>query len=127
MRYVKYIGPSHARVITANDWRGVGIGADTVVWSAHNGFAVPLDSPTEDQIRKAINDDPELIITGDDEDFTPKPQTRDMTPAQLVQNTETPVDVVATLNGDADASPARSEASGAPSDTNTTTKSGTKK
>jgi hypothetical protein len=84
MRYVKYIGPSHVRQITARDWAGVGIQADTVMWMPQNGFAVPLDSLTEDQIRKAIEPDPYLVITGEDEDFTPQStQTETVTPAML--------------------------------------------
>lgn len=100
MRYVKYIGPSHIRQITAADWRSVGISADTVQWSAFNGFAVPADHFTEDQLRVAIDPDQFFVMSGDDEDFSPKPQTRDMTPAQVTQVTETPVDVVAVLEGD---------------------------
>lgn len=108
MRYIKYIGLAHIRQITASDWRSVGIAGDTVVWSARNGFAVPLDSLTEDQIRKAIDPDPEFIISGDDEDFVPQPQNIDMTPAQLVQAVEEPVDVLALANNGPDVSPSGS-------------------
>lgn len=87
MRYVKYIGPAHARQITARDWAGVGIQADTVVWIPQNGFAVPLDQFSEDQIRKAIDPDPMLVITGegdDEEEFVPTPtHTATVTPAML--------------------------------------------
>src|ERR1041385_2016698 len=87
MRYVKYIGPSHVRQITARDWQGIGIQADQVVWGPFNGFAVPLDSFTEDQLRKAIDNDPYLVITGEGEDedeFVPTPtQTETVTPAML--------------------------------------------
>lgn len=100
MRYVKYIGPSHIRHITARDWRSVGINADSVVWSAQNGFAVPADQFSDDQIRKAIDPDQYLVLTGDDEDFIPQPQTQDMTPAQVTQVAQTPLDVVAVLEGD---------------------------
>jgi hypothetical protein len=99
MRYVKYIGPAHIRQITAADWRSVGITGDQVVWSAQNGFAVPLDVFTDDQITKAIDDDPYLVVTGGDEDFTPTPQVRDMTPAQVVLVTENRVVVVGMLEG----------------------------
>ena len=102
MRYIKYIGLAHIRQITARDWRSVGVTGDTVVWSAQNGFAVPLDALTEDQIVKGIENDPEFVITGADEDFTPEPQATDMTPSQLVQTTQNPVDVVAWANGDDD-------------------------
>lgn len=86
-------------MITANDWRSVGIQADTVVWNAQNGFAVPLDVLSEDQIRKAIEPDQGFVITGADEDFTPQPQNMDMTPAQAAQNVESPVNVVDVLEG----------------------------
>lgn len=100
MRYVKYIGPSHIRQITTQDWRSVGIQADTMVWTAQNGFAVPLDSLTEDQIRVAIEPDQYFVITGDeDEEFVPTPQRADMTPAQLEQVTTEPVDVVDVMEG----------------------------
>lgn len=100
MRYVTYIGLAHVRQITARDWRSVGINADTAVWSAQNGFAVPLDQFTDDQVRKAFDQDPEFVVTGPDEDFTPKPQAADMTPSALAQTTETPVDVVGWANGE---------------------------
>lgn len=114
MRYVRYIGLAHIRQITAQDWRSVGINGDTVVWSARNGFSVPLDSLTEDQVTKAIDPDPEFVITGADEDFTPQPQTTDMTPSQLDQTVENPVDVLALANDGENPSTAVSEGSEAP-------------
>ena len=127
MRYVKYIGPSHERQITARDWRSVGIQADTVVWSAFNGFAVPLDQFSDDQIRKAFDNDPYLVVTGEDEEFTPTPQNRAMTPDQVVQVTENPVDVVEYLEGGPDVSPIGSGATpggGGAAPTTTTTGKG---
>lgn len=130
MRYVRYIGLAHIRQITAQDWRSVGINGDPVVWSAYNGFAVPLDSLTEDQIRKAIEPDRDFVITGEDggdEEFTPHPQQTDMTPAQLDQTVENPVDVLGIANGDANVSTAESETFAAPggaSPTSTGTGSG---
>lgn len=100
MRYVKYVGLSHRRMITAADWRSIGLTGDTVVWEARNGFAVPADQFSDEQMRKAIEPDQDLILTGDDEDFAPKPQYSDMTPAQLTQTAENPVDVVAVADGD---------------------------
>lgn len=114
MRYVKYVGLSHQRMITANDWRSVRIAADTTVWNAQNGFAVPLDRFTEDQIRKAIDPDPNFVITGDDEDFTPVAENRDMVPAEHAQAVAAPVDVVDMANAGAVASTDDSGASGAP-------------
>ncbi|MET0416548.1 MAG: hypothetical protein ABW022_11065 [Actinoplanes sp.] len=89
MRYVRYIGPAHQRQITAREWAQAGIQAETVVWGPFNGFAVSLDQLTEDQIRKAIDPDPFLVITGesedgDDKEFVPMPtQTETVTPAML--------------------------------------------
>jgi hypothetical protein len=112
MRYVKYVGLSHERMILASDWRSVGIEAQTVAWTAQNGFAVPLDQFTDAQMRKAIDPDPELMVTGEDEDFKPQPQSRTMTPSQVVQVTEEPVDVLGMVSNDADASTGHTEASG---------------
>lgn len=100
MRYVRYIGRAHQRIITPQEWRGVGITADTAVWNAMNGFAIPADQFTEAQMKKAINGDSDLVLTDEDEEFEPTPQTRDMTPAELIQVTENPVDVIALLNGE---------------------------
>lgn len=98
MRYVRYIGLAHQRMINPHDWRTVGIGnGPTVVWNAFNGFSVPLDQFSEDMIRKAIDPDPNFVITGEgedqDEEFVPTPQHRDMTPAELDQAVNNPVDV----------------------------------
>lgn len=109
-RYVRYIGLSHQRMITAQDWRSVGINGDTMLWNAQNGFALPLELFTDDQVRKAIEPDAGFVITGE-EDFTPSPMARDMVPAEAAQAAEAPVDVVDTLNAGVDASPARSGAS----------------
>lgn len=99
MRYVRYVGLAHVRMLTAADWRSVGINGETAVWNAQNGFAVPLDFFTEDQIAKGIDADPELIITGDDEDFEPQPVNRDVTPSMARQIVENPVDVPGMLDG----------------------------
>lgn len=83
MRYVRYIGLAHERQITSLDWQRVGVVADTVVWNAFNGFAVPLDQFSDDQIRKAIDEDSGFVITGD-EDFKPDLSARrPMTPQEL--------------------------------------------
>lgn len=82
MRYVRYVGLSHVRQISAADWRRAGLNGETVQWDAFNGFAVPLDRFSEDQIRKAIEPDPTFMITN--EEFEPDTTaTRDMTPQQV--------------------------------------------
>lgn len=126
MRYVKYVGLAHRRMITAQDWRGVGINGQTVVWEGSNGFAVPLDQFTDDQIRKAIDPDNSLVITGDDEEFVPQPVAGTMTPAQATQAVENPVNVVDMANGGGNVSTDESGAAGAPGgDAPTTTTTGT--
>lgn len=100
MRYVQYIGLSHVRHLSVTDWRSVGINGDAVQWDARNGFAVPLDQFTDEQIRKAIEPDPNFVITGEEDDeFEPTPQRMDMTPAQLDQAVNAPVDVLDMANG----------------------------
>lgn len=86
MRHVKYVGLSHQRIITATDWRMVGLHGETVVWNAQNGFSVPLDRLTEDQIRKAIEPDASFIITDDQ----PVHHTTDMVPAEADQAAQNP-------------------------------------
>jgi hypothetical protein len=133
MRYVRYIGLAHIRQITAQDWRSVGINGDAVAWSAYNGFAVPLDALTEDQLQKAIYNDPEFVITGEgddqNEEFVPKPQTSDMTPSALQQVTEAPADVLGWANGGdlastADSGPSAAPGGAAPTTTGAATGSG---
>lgn len=118
MRYVKYIGLSQMRVLTAADWRRAGLTGDTVVWNAFNGFAVPLDQFNEDQIRKAFEPDPNFVITGEGEDqekeFEPQPQSRDMTPSELEQATENPVDLIALMEGAQPIGPTAVRAGAAP-------------
>lgn len=114
MRYIKYVGLSHQRMLTAADWRSIGITGDTVVWNAQNGFAVPLDVLTEDQVRKAIEPDSGFVITGEDEDFTPRSLSYDTVPAEAAAAAESPVDVLAYANGDDNVSTGDSGAAGAP-------------
>lgn len=103
MQYVRYVGAAHRRVISASDWRSARLTGDQVVWEAQNGFAVPLDLFTEKQIETAIKPDPDLVITGEDEEFQPTPRPVDMTPRELAYTLENQVDLVAVLNGDAPA------------------------
>lgn len=89
MRYVRYVGLAHSRQITADDWRRVGINAGTIEWNAFNGFAVPFDQFTDQMIRKAVERDPHLIVTGEGEDqeqeFVPDVTSanRPMTPQEF--------------------------------------------
>lgn len=100
-RYVRYTGQAHRRVITPQDWRSVRLSGDQVVWEAQNGHAVPLDVFTEEQIKRVINPDQDLIITDEDEDFEPFFSSMDMTPRELALSQDSPVDVLSVLDGTA--------------------------
>lgn len=76
-RFIKYIGPAHVRQITAQEWRQVGITADTVVWGGFNGWSVDASNFTDDQIRKAIEPDSNFVIVGVDEGDEPQPVLND--------------------------------------------------
>lgn len=102
-RYVRYVGPAHRRVISSADWRSVRVNADQIVWEAQNGFALPVDMFTEDQIKRAIEVDEHLVITEEGDGFEPTYRPYDMTPRELRESIENPVDLVAVLNGDAPA------------------------
>jgi len=88
MQFVKYIGKAHRRGITAAEWRGVGINGQTVFWGPENGFSVPLDAFTEEQLRKAIDPDRFFVVVG--LESAPDPLPMDMTPEQAEQG---PVDL----------------------------------
>jgi len=77
MQFVKYIGPSHVRQITAQEWRQAGLTGDTVIWGNFNGWAVDAEQFTEEQIRRAIDPDPNFVIVGTDEGDEPKPVLND--------------------------------------------------
>ena len=115
-QYVRYVGPVHRRVITDADWKSVRISAETVVWEASNGFAVPLSVFTEEQISKAIKPDSGFVITAEDEEFEPVAGPYDMTPREHVQWVENPVDVVELLNGLSDGSKDLSTVPSVPAD-----------
>ena len=80
MRYVRYIGLAHARMILADEWKTVGIDAETVVWDHTNGFHVPADQFTDEQMRKVIGPDMGFVVVGTDEE--PEALPHAMTPAQ---------------------------------------------
>lgn len=75
MRYIKYIGPAHMRQITADEWKRVGIQADTVIWGNFNGWSVGADLLTDEQIRRAIDPDSNFVIVGSEN--MPKPVMND--------------------------------------------------
>lgn len=78
--YVRYIGLAHARGITRADWRSVGLDGEDVWWDYTNGFSVPADRFTDEQMRKVIGPDTSLLVVGMDEE--PEPLPHAMTPSQ---------------------------------------------
>lgn len=78
--YVKYIGLSQVRMITADQWRDAGLDGETVKWDFTNAFMVPADKFTDEQLRVAIHPDTSLVVVGTDEE--PRRLEHDMTPAQ---------------------------------------------
>jgi hypothetical protein len=107
MLYVEYVGKAHQRVITPHDWRSIGISDGTMfAWNAFNGFALRADLFTENQIARAITPDPDFVVR----DFEPARGPYDMTPSELRQFIENPVDVLDMLNEMATPAPATSEA-----------------
>lgn len=99
MRFVRYVGPAHRRMISSADWKSGRMSGDTVVWDASNGFVVPIDQFSDEQIKKAIEPDASLMIVEMDDDFEVKPGPYDMTPREYAQWVENPVDVPALLEG----------------------------
>mgnify|MGYP000909752880 CR=1 FL=1 len=78
--YVRYIGLAHARGITRADWRSVGLDGEDVWWDYTNGFSVPADRFTDEQMRKVITPDTSLLVVGMDTE--PQPLPHAMTPSQ---------------------------------------------
>ena len=82
MQFIKYIGTAHRRIISADDFRRAGIpNQQTVEWSYANNFSVPIDSLSEEVLRKAIEPDPLFIVVGGEE-HEPRFLGQRMTPAQ---------------------------------------------
>lgn len=81
-QFVKYIGPAHHRMITADEWRRAGVpDQETVVWSYHNAFSVAIDRLTDDALRVGIEPDEFFVVVGGDE-HAPRDLVRRQTPAQ---------------------------------------------
>jgi hypothetical protein len=74
-QFIKYTGPAHRRQITADEWKAAGFNnGETVVWDWNNGFSVPLDSLTPEQVKAVINPDNGFIVLGG-EDHAPRPMS----------------------------------------------------
>lgn len=67
MNVVKYVGLAHKRRISAQDWKDAGFEAETVEWSWLNGFSVPVEQFTQEQLEEVIEPDSGFVIVGGDE------------------------------------------------------------
>jgi hypothetical protein len=67
MKYVKYIGTSHVRQITKDEWAGLdpAVENETVRWHVGNGWTVPA-SVISDDAWPYIEADSELVIIDKD-------------------------------------------------------------
>lgn len=83
MQVVKYIGTAHRRRISAQDWRDAGLEGETVEWSFENGFTIPAEQFTEEQMREIIEPDSGFaIIGGEDDEVRPRRLRQRMTGQQ---------------------------------------------
>jgi hypothetical protein len=67
--FIKYIGTSHIRKITREEWAGIPDNAvenQTVVWNAANGWTIPR-SKISDEAWPYIKADPEFIVVGEND------------------------------------------------------------
>jgi hypothetical protein len=67
--FVKYVGTSHRRIISADDWKADGFkNGETSIWDWENAFSIPADKFTEDQIQNVLlaHDGDFVIMTGED-------------------------------------------------------------
>lgn len=63
-KMLKYIGTSHWRRITADEWASVGVrNQETVEWNQYNNWTVPATS-ISDEAMPFIEADPEIIAQG---------------------------------------------------------------
>lgn len=68
MEYVRYIGPSHSRMILADEWKAAGVtDMGSVVWDATNNFSVPVERFTDKAMEVAIHPDDAFVIMGGDQ------------------------------------------------------------
>lgn len=67
--FVKYVGPSHIRAISADEWKAAGFpNGESVVWDWTNAFSIPADKFTPDQLRDVIEvDGADFVIVSGDE------------------------------------------------------------
>lgn len=99
--YIQYVGSSHRRGLTREDFESVGVSdQEDVYWDRGNDWRVPRGDLSDDAYNRAVRQDPELILVGGDKDegavnedeLSRKPLAADMTPMPPIP--ETPEDVV---------------------------------
>ena len=68
--YIRYIGNSHIRGITVEEFRNVGVTDQDsdVWWNRKNHWTVPRANLTDDAYNYAVKHDPELILVGGDKE-----------------------------------------------------------
>lgn len=116
MQVVKYIGTAHRRRITARDWQQAGLDGESVEWSFENGFTVPADQFTEDQMREVIEPDSGFaIVGGEDDDVKPRRLSQRMTGQQAHESPRIDMMRAVGARTGADVSGATSGASDEPS------------
>jgi hypothetical protein len=72
-KYVKYIGLSHVRSISRDDWRKAGVNnQESLVWDRANGWTVPLSRIT-DEAWPFIDADSELLVVDHLRSDEPRP------------------------------------------------------
>jgi len=82
MKVIMFSGPTHRHRISTADWRLAGLGNDVepVEWSWENGFGVDASRFTDDQMRIAIEPDPNFSVV--EMDRLPSRLPYRMTPTQ---------------------------------------------
>lgn len=116
MQIVKYIGTAHRRRITARDWQQAGVDGESVEWSWENGFTIPAEQFTEDQMREVIEPDSGFaIVEGEEDDVKPRRLSHRMTGQQFHESPR--IDMMGAVGAPTGArvSTATSEASDGPS------------
>lgn len=122
MQYLKYIGPVHRKIITAQDWRMAGVSdQETVEWSWVNGFSVPLDSLSDKAQRVIEEHEKDNFVVLGGEDNAPKFLGTVMTPAEAAAPRVDMMGVVGGSSGSAGLSGGSTGAPGGAAPTTTAT------
>lgn len=60
--FVRYIGASDTRIISREDFEGVGINHETLVWDKNNQWTVRRSDVSDEAYERAIQPDMELVL-----------------------------------------------------------------